>query len=115
MADVRITRNRWKQMAAEIQATVDDVTETYAGLIENSAAIAAPYEFGILQDSISVEGASMGALIARRRIVVGAFYGLFQHEGTDRGIDPNPFLRDAVDYWRDDYLAAVGLAVRGGG
>lgn len=113
MAEVRITKSRWAAMAAEAQQVVDDVTEFYAAEIEQSAAIAAPYEYGVLQESIAVEGAHVGALMAQRRITVGAFYGLFQHEGTKRGIDPNPFLKDAVEFWRADYLRAVGLAVQG--
>lgn len=113
MADVRITKNNWGRMAAEVQQVVDDVTEFYAAEIEQSAAIAAPYEYGVLQGSIAVEGASMGALMAQRRITVGAYYGLFQHEGTKLGIEPNPFLADAVEFWRADYLRAVGLAVQG--
>lgn len=101
-------------MAAEAKAQVDDVTETYAGLIEASASSVAPVKYGILRASLAVEGAVLGALIAARRIIVGAFYGLFQHEGTKRGIEGNPFLTDAVKYWARDYVSAVGLAVRGG-
>lgn len=119
MAEVRITKNNWARFARDIVEGVDDVVETYAGLMEASAAVAAPYEFGVLQESIAVEGAHGGAALARRRIVVGAYYGLFQHEGTDPehgdGIDPNPFLADAVSYWAADCIAAVGLVVRRGG
>lgn len=119
MADVRMTRNRWKAVAIAAKAVVDDVVETYAGLIENSAAVAAPYQYGLLQNSIAVAGAQGGASIARRRIVVGQFYGIYHEKGThaedgSQLIAPNPYLAPAVEYWRADYLTAVGMAVSGG-
>ncbi len=107
-----MTKNRFLELTEEVRRHADDVTEMYAGMIESSAAVAAPYEFGVLQESIAVEGARSGMMTAaRRRIVVGAYYGLFQHEGTDRGIEPNPFLADAVEHWRSDYLRAISLVV----
>lgn len=119
MGEVRMTRNGWKQATLVAKQVLDDVTETYAGLIEASAAVVAPYEFGLLQDSIETEDGGSTATVARRRILVGQYYGLFQHEGTldedgSQRIKPNPFLADAVAYWGRGYTQAVSAVITGG-
>src|SRR5574343_1762059 len=112
MSRIRMTRNRFSELSKAVQDKCDALTELYAAQIESSAAAAAPVEYGILRASIQVQDTRVGARIAQRKIRVGANYGLFQHEGTKRGIKPNPYLKDAVDFWREDYLTAIGLAVK---
>lgn len=108
-----MTKNRWRQLAVQVRALADDVTETYAGIIEGDASGKAPYLYGHLRGSIAVEGAATGASVARRRIVVGQFYGIFHEKGT-RYMDARPYLEPAVEAWRADYLRAVGMVVSGG-
>lgn len=113
MASVRMTKNRWRQLSAQVRQRADDVTETFAGIIEGDASSRAPYQYGHLRGSIAVEGADTGASIARRRIIVGQYYGIFHELGT-RYMDARPYLEPAVKAWRADYLRAVGMVVNGG-
>lgn len=112
-AHVTVKVNNFGKLRQQTQRKCDAVTEIYAAHIETSAAAVAPVRYGILRESIQVSDMAVGGRLAQRKIRVGAYYGLFQHEGTSRGISPNPFLADAVDYWRDDYLRAISLVVAG--
>ncbi len=105
---VRITKNRFRQLSQDVKQRADDVTELYAAQIVESAALKAPYRFGVLRASI--EQAEAGA--AQRRITVGAYYGIFHELGTGN-ISARPYLEPAVEQWRDDYVRAIGLLVNG--
>lgn len=136
VARVRVTQSRWREFAEALKADVDEVTETYAGLMEASAAGRVRFITGLLRGSIAVVDSSLGAYRAQRRIIVGQHYGLFVEKGTDAhvieakrakalrfgdgrfakrvnhpGSRPYPFLEPAVRQYADDYLAAVAVAV----
>jgi hypothetical protein len=119
MADVRMTKNRWRELAAVAKARADDVTETFAGLAVVDAVNAAPYQYGRLQGSIEQIDGEGAAMTAARRIVVGQYYGLFQEKGTKTKagavwVPAHPFLEPAVENHRAAYLAAIAGVVSGG-
>jgi HK97 gp10 family phage protein len=93
---------RYRLLGEKMAEQGDAVCAKFATDISNSAAVAAPYEFGVL--SSSVETARLGQ--ALYRVNVGADYGPYQEFGT-RYMRPQPYLVPASRYWYNPFHDAM--------
>lgn len=93
-SQTKIVFNRYQKIVdGEMKERADELCAKIATDISNSAAVAAPYRYGVL--SASIEAARMGSI--HYRVNVGAFYGIFQEYGT-RYMRAQPFLVPATKF-----------------
>jgi hypothetical protein len=93
---------RYKQLVEEMAEKADAICAKTAEDVSSSAAVAAPYRYGVL--SASILAARMGP--SRYRVNVGADYGIYQEFGTRR-MAPNPYLVPATMFWRTPFVDAM--------
>jgi len=91
--DIRLTYNGLPALAKALPAEVSRALRRGAFATEAGAKVRAPVRTGFLRSSIQTEGATPGSLAMR--VIVGAGYGLYVHEGTRR-MPPRPFLRETT-------------------
>lgn len=101
-ASTKIVFMRYKQLTEEMKANGDMVCAKIARSIADSAAMSAPYEWGVL--SASIEAVKVGA--GMYRVNVGADYGIYQEYGTDR-MNAQPYLLPSSAYWYSPFMDAM--------
>lgn len=103
VANIIIDTSVLNKITAEIKPRASAIIEKYGEHIMFSAVKRAPVDTGDLIDTITANSKLIEPLTFR--VQDGKEYGIFQELGTHK-MSAHPFLRPAVEEWRERFLSA---------
>ncbi len=103
VGNVHIDTRALDKLTDELKPRASAIVKKYGNIITVSAVKRAPVDTGNLINTITANSKLIEPLTFR--VQDGTEYGIFQELGTHK-MSAHPFLRPAVEEWRERFLSA---------